>query len=879
MSFNLYGQVKLSHNTDDKLRNPYVGSCNEPEYWARAFTLSDFGITLEDEFVVNTGNIGVWWSVGGERAIMQFNIYSIGSNFPNTFLESNLIGSSQQEYFPYVPSFYPEIVTVNFVNPLVIPAGVERILVEVKKVDGPNIGYNAIQIAGTDTGNDFSWYKGCLYDNPYKKSIDFGSGGRRPAHFYINVEGEIRPIKDFPFDLENTCFADFTEFKLRDAVDSIVWDFDDPASGKDNTSTSFEPSHVFTSPGTYKVSVTATRGTYTNTETTQIEIYADLTVFPIKNIEVCEDFYSTGVSSNIDTSKIESQVLGGQTGMIVSYFDSEGNKLPSPLPNPMANSTANLETITVRVANGNNLECYAETSFNLIVNQLPEINPIGDIYSCDNDYDGFTKFDIGHVETNLVGSQPGLLVEYFYEDGQQVPSLLKTISNRIQNKETITARITNLTTNCFIETTFNLIINPLPIANTLDEIIGCDDNGDGISEYFDILNVESIILGGQTGLEVGYYDSKGRFLSNSLSNPYSNSIANEEIITVRVTNPMTSCYAETPLVLKTSIKPQINIPRDIFSCDEGNGISTFDLSFLENEIIGSQTGLNVYYFDTAGNEITNYINSSFQNTDSWLQTIHVKVENATNVLCVSETSFNLIIDELPQVDIQDTYFLCNLEPNLPLLINASFDAWEWTFEDGSLISNSNEAILTKDGDYELTVTEYKNGKTCENSFKFELVRSVLPTIVNVDYQELTDDNYIKINASGDGDFEYSIDGVNFQNSNYFDGLLGGVYNVSVRDTSGCGEDEKQVTIIDYPNYFTPNGDGVNDYWQIKGITNYLESEIYIYNRYGKLLKELSASSKGWDGVFKGVMLANGDYWFSVRLNDGRIFKGHFTLKR
>ena len=79
--------------------------------------------------------------------------------------------------------------------------------------------------------------------------------------------------------------------------------------------------------------------------------------------------------------------------------------------------------------------------------------------------------------------------------------------------------------------------------------------------------------------------------------------------------------------------------------------------------------------------------------------------------------------------------------------------------------------------------------------------------------------------------------------------------------------------------FTPNGDGFNDYWQIEGAEAFPDAKIYIFNRFGKLLKELSPQATGWDGSFADQKLPSDDYWFHVDLGDGRIYKNHFTLKR
>ncbi|WP_299129011.1 T9SS type B sorting domain-containing protein, partial [uncultured Winogradskyella sp.] len=85
----------------------------------------------------------------------------------------------------------------------------------------------------------------------------------------------------------------------------------------------------------------------------------------------------------------------------------------------------------------------------------------------------------------------------------------------------------------------------------------------------------------------------------------------------------------------------------------------------------------------------------------------------------------------------------------------------------------------------------------------------------------------------------------------------------------------------FPKFFTPNDDTVNDFWQVKGISNQFQagSKIYIFNRHGKLLTQLDPVSRGWDGTYNGNKMPTSDYWFKVTLQDGRTFTSHFTLKR
>jgi gliding motility-associated-like protein len=105
--------------------------------------------------------------------------------------------------------------------------------------------------------------------------------------------------------------------------------------------------------------------------------------------------------------------------------------------------------------------------------------------------------------------------------------------------------------------------------------------------------------------------------------------------------------------------------------------------------------------------------------------------------------------------------------------------------------------------------------------------------------------------------------------------------VYVNDTNGCGIVSRTISVIGVPKYFTPNNDGVNDFWNVKGINDRFNAKttIYIFDRYGKLLKQINPAGPGWDGTFIGAPLPSDDYWYTIKLEDGRQTKGHFSLKR
>lgn len=154
------------------------------------------------------------------------------------------------------------------------------------------------------------------------------------------------------------------------------------------------------------------------------------------------------------------------------------------------------------------------------------------------------------------------------------------------------------------------------------------------------------------------------------------------------------------------------------------------------------------------------------------------------------------------------------------------------------------------------------------------------SINEIQINDFTSNNSATIITTS-GNYEFSLDGINYQDSNVFNNLEAGEYLVYVQDKNGCGITTMSFYILDYPKYFTPNDDGYNDTWQIKNLDKrgFEASKIYIFDRYGKLLKQTSPLSQGWNGTFNGTPLPSTDYWFVLELTNGKTINGHFALKR
>jgi gliding motility-associated-like protein len=255
------------------------------------------------------------------------------------------------------------------------------------------------------------------------------------------------------------------------------------------------------------------------------------------------------------------------------------------------------------------------------------------------------------------------------------------------------------------------------------------------------------------------------------------------------------------------------------------------------------------------------------------ETIYVRIKHNTTD-CFDTTSFTLSVRPIPVMQLETEIPLCDAS-TVTITADPGF-LYLW-----STSETTQSIVVTTPGTYSVTITD-PNVIGCSATYSVDVFQTVVPEIVDVKTSDWTDhDNTIEVILSNNnvGYFEYSIDNVNWQQENIFTDLPSGSYTVYVRDVYKCGLDTFEVYLLSYPQYFTPNADGFNDYWRV----NYSEFEpnlkTYIYDRYGKLLTMFMPDSAGWDGTLNGRRLPSTDYWFVVERQDGRVLRGHFAMKR
>ena len=495
--------------------------------------------------------------------------------------------------------------------------------------------------------------------------------------------------------------------------------------------------------------------------------------------------------------------------------------------------------------------------------------------------------------------------------------------------------------NCYKIVEQELIVNPLPIVDVTD-FVNCDDDNDGIAE-FTLSNYNEDLLGTTqpvADFTVTYYDTQANAQNVTstiglLPNVYTNTV-NNELIYPRIVNNLTGCInssATVTLIVKEAAIANIisQTTLDLFTvCDEdgtNNGFTVFDLTIVEAEVYGAQTTppvLITYHTnsDDADNGVGAIVNPSAYLNTSNPQTIFIRVTRDNTVpgdtsetcYVVSSQTIELNVELLaePVITSDTGYDIICVDYNSGLLISGltldsgipagSGYTYQWALNgtditDGTGTDATYIVDTVAPGVYTVVVTS-TSPQGCVSIITpestFEVIQSGpaanLESFINGSFEET---QTITITNDGYGTYEYQLDGEGpWQSSPVFTNVPAGEHFVIVRDATNpdyrCDEVRiDDVSIINYPHFFTPNGDGINDNWNITGLSSQETAKIYIFDRYGKLLKQISSTSPGWDGTFNGQPLPATDYWFTVDYYEitplgvlvPKQFKAHFSLKR
>jgi gliding motility-associated-like protein len=432
----------------------------------------------------------------------------------------------------------------------------------------------------------------------------------------------------------------------------------------------------------------------------------------------------------------------------------------------------------------------------------------------------------------------------------------------------------------------NVTYYPFPEVNSavLNE---CATDFDQNTAEFDLTEANSQFIGPTTNLEdfnFTYFESieDAQNNENAIDNPsaYTN-LSTPQTLTVLVETEIANCATVMELVIDII---DFEVENYSFSqCDDNqNGIQTFDLNSIE-----ALDDLTINNFYLTQNDALNEINQinnpqSFQNNNPYLEDVFFTID--TGGECIDLGVLTLEIVEIPLTEDETVYYCVEQFPN-PIIISANVSENELiNYEFLWLLSEETtpEIQVNEAGNFEVAITSLNTG--CTNFRTIEVLESGLANYSLEIEEFFENNNQVTVNVSPDslGDYEFSLlPNGPYQDSNVFENLLSGIYDMYVRDKNGCGVKQKTFGILGIMDYFTPNQDGINDVWEFKGVFNNKEAlaQVYIFDRYGKLIKSFRGLDKYWDGFYNNKQMPSQDYWYKIQLESGRVLAGNFTLKR
>lgn len=408
----------------------------------------------------------------------------------------------------------------------------------------------------------------------------------------------------------------------------------------------------------------------------------------------------------------------------------------------------------------------------------------------------------------------------------------------------------------------------------------CDNEQNGFIE-FDLAVIGEDVKDGDTSLEVKFYSEEEDAVEDTDQN-----VIPTALYTVNIVDAPVTIYAQLKDVAGIVTKV-VKVTMDVydgvtgaydayfFTCDiDADGVEIINLTAID--VIANPTDYDISYYETHADAVAG--NMAFiPNPTAYEATseiVYVRIENNNGCFAIAEIEIEIGGVE---VDLGEGFSMC--EGSFELFANGDFSGFTdveftWT-RNGSVIEGETEQnlIITSPGTYKVNVT---TAEGCEGTSTIVVTPGEAPMITDI----TVGPDYVIVEAVGGATpYQYSTTGVVWQDSNRFNYLPAGIHTVYVRSAEGCIVSE-EFAVLAIPTMFTPNGDGINDTWNIPGLEIYPGSDVVIYDRDGRLVYQAELNSNViWDGYFKnGQKAPTTDYWYIINVTDGRKLTGHVTVK-
>lgn len=600
--------------------------------------------------------------------------------------------------------------------------------------------------------------------------------------------------------------------------------------------------------------------------------------------DTCDD-NGDGIAEFDLTSYNNIIVLSGVTGLEFEYYTSQADAENgvNPITNPTNyTNTSNPQIIYVKTYSMSNgtPDCEKIEKLTLAVEAFPATQD-WTITACNNLNNTAEIIDLTNNQIIASTGVPATLRYYpTLNDLQAGTNEITNPTNYVVTNQTtvVYIKIESSSGNCIDEKTLTVNLNPSPVVNN-SILENCSFNE---QSTFYLPDAITDIVQNSNEMIISFHNTYNNALSNTnpLPNNYTN-ITPNQIIYVRVQN-QNGCFSIAELTLKSNVTHEmINTPLNI--CNDPyqiyNGIATFDLTQMETEISNALgvNNLNLIYFNTLQNAQTgtnpiedpyNYINTSPT------QTIYVRAFDQDGG-CIGTAEFQINVDENPFIDIENTISFCESSGSIDYELQGSFQTITWFNPEGEIISNSPLVTFEQEGTYTVEVTQ--TGMNCPSKRDIDVVFDIAPNITSIDVNGST----VSVSVSGgSAPYEYSYNnGLTWSNTATMHNVLPGIYYMIVKSKYGCYSEKILFGVLGIPNVITPNGDGYNDYFTIRGLELYPNAHIQIFDRYGKIFVNRKIGSNFiWDGKYQGRVLPSGDYWYIITIDEDKKISGHVAVK-
>jgi len=583
---------------------------------------------------------------------------------------------------------------------------------------------------------------------------------------------------------------------------------------------------------------------------------------------------------------------GAQTGVDVTYHTSQNDALLgiSPIVNTTHfPSTSVPQPIFARLTN-TATGCSIVEEFE--INFFNPINIPNTSYAiCDDavdgdDLNGRANFNLNLATASIMqGEDLSTLTIAYYKNQLDAENnstpLSTTFYNTTPNSEDIFIKVTD-PDGCFKIQRITMIVKALPVK-VVASLTQCDPglNPDG-KTLFNLNQAMDQLTSNDPNFTVAY------FANGSSITPEYRNITNPQAIIARITDNTTQCSSDSTLNLfvNTVTNQTVTISSlcDILGIEDG--FRVFDLRTSSLLLSPGETASFYTTLDDAlleQNAIPDPENH--RNLVAYNDVVYVRVENSNS--CSGIFPITLTVNPLPNIEMQATDHVCINLPNKFITLNAGLlqgnpTDFKYEWSTGALTPTIR---VNLPGTYTVKVTDKDPSKNCEKTRTITVLPSNDATILEIVIADLVENNTVTVllDSGSIGEYVYSLDLPNgpFQQSNHFENVMAGFHTVYVKSLHECGTTIKEISVLRIPKFFTPNGDGHNDTWDIVGINSnfFVKSKIYIFDRFGKLLVDQKALSNGWSGIYNGKPLPSSEYWYLVEFDNGRTVRGHFSLVR